>query len=121
MPPKKSKKGKKSTKGAKGTGTGATAVCDIDDVCDWLSRVAPNAPLGPYPQPNPMTPRPASPNWLKDMWQCYVELYMAVVRLEKVVHCNDTSANVGGPFIINCPGGGGGPTKGGAPPPPPFP
>ena len=100
--------------------------CDIDAVCRWLSAVAPgkNDMQPNYPQapegPMPKRLGGRSP-WLKDMWECYAELYTAVARLERVVFCKD--ASITQPYIVdkNCGGPSGGPGKGGAPPPPPFP
>jgi hypothetical protein len=99
--------------------------CDIDDVCRWLTAVAPGKnDMQPYPLPpeGPIPERQGSRNpWLKDMWECYAELYTAVARLERAVFCKD--ASITQPYIVdkNCGGGGGGPGRGGSPPPPPFP
>jgi hypothetical protein len=97
--------------------------CNLNDVCKWIAAIAPKAgDMQRHPQPpeGPMPERPSARTpWLKDMWECYAELYTAVARLERVTFCNDQGITT--PYIVNCGGGGGGPGKGGSPPPPPFP
>lgn len=72
---------------------------------------APWAPTGPGGAPR---------HWLEEFYTDYARLRDTVMRLERVVHCNDPAGEKGNAILVTC-GPGGGPSGSGSPPPPPYP
>jgi len=87
--------------------------CTPRDVCDWINQMAPRDEPSPWPWPLPGDHRP----WLTQFYFKYVELYKAVLGLERQVYCNMPQT----PVIATSCLPTGGPDKTGSPPPPQFP
>ena len=88
--------------------TGKSAVEDavLQSVEEYLKKLAPPKGQGNGPD------KPQIP-WLKDLHKNGLEMvWEAVVRLEKMVHNGETSASVGGPYLVDKKGPGLVPTRG---------
>lgn len=81
--------------------------CNIKSVCEFLEEITTNTDL-----PLPAGTTPSDLPWLVSFYYGYMDLYYAVVRLERIHQGLPV-----GPPILSGPGG----DKAGAPPPPKFP